>query len=193
MLFLGNDWAEAHHDVELAGGDQRLDPQAPLGLDPHQHLTRPHRPVGPGDPAGRPSPCLAAQCGGWALAAVRKGGRRVTAAPNTLPPPTASERPVLDLPGRPVPVQTGGHTLGHIAVYLPHQGAVVTGDALVTGHPVSNRYGPELLPGMFNADGGATRKALATLGSLDADLILPGHGAPVSCALSEAIDHALNS
>lgn len=63
MLFLGNYRAETHHDVELAGDDQRLDPGAPLGLDPHQHLVRPHRSVGPGDSAGRPSPCLESQCG----------------------------------------------------------------------------------------------------------------------------------
>ena len=42
--------------------------------------------------------------------------------------PTAEEFPtVLDLPGAPVPVLTGGHTSGHTAYHLPAARAVVTG------------------------------------------------------------------
>ncbi|NBM19278.1 MBL fold metallo-hydrolase, partial [Streptomyces sp. GC420] len=70
----------------------------------------------------------------WAVHAIRSGGTadsRVTgprAFPTTGP---------LDLPGRPVPVHTPGHTAGHCGYELPEAGVLVSGDALVSGHPTS--------------------------------------------------------
>ncbi|MFN2561021.1 MAG: MBL fold metallo-hydrolase [Jatrophihabitans sp.] len=98
----------------------------------------------------------------------------------------------LDLPGRPVPVPTRGHTSGHTAYHLPDVGAVVTGDELVTGHAVTGHVGPHTLPAFFNSGDPVT--ALAAIETLDADLVLPGHGdalrRPIAEAVAEARDHA---
>lgn len=98
----------------------------------------------------------------------------------------------LDLPGTPVPIATHGHTSGHTAFWLPAVGAVVTGDGLVTGHPLVRRSGPQLLPAFFNH--GDARSALTPLEGLDADLVLPGHGEPlrlpIRAAVAQAREHA---
>jgi glyoxylase-like metal-dependent hydrolase (beta-lactamase superfamily II) len=109
----------------------------------------------------------------WTLRITRNGAMRDVAAPHA----TAFElgRP-LDLPGRPTPIPTHGHTSGHCAFHLPGAGAVVVGDELITGHALWRREGPQLLLPMFQHGGGDVSKALDTLAALDADLILPGHG-----------------
>lgn len=93
----------------------------------------------------------------------------------------------LDLPGGPVPVATHGHTSGHSAYFFPGVGAVVTGDALITGHAVSRTTGPQLIPSWFDHGPGDPRDGLAPLAGVDADLILPGHGEPLRMALGEAV------
>ncbi|CAL9361664.1 putative metallo-hydrolase YflN [Streptomyces sp. enrichment culture] len=109
----------------------------------------------------------------WALRALRSGGTAdvAVAAPEPFPRPGA-----LDLPGRPVPVPTPGHTGGHCAFHLPHAGVVVSGDALVSGHPTSRTGGPQLLPDMFHHERAAAVASLDVLAALDGDLLLPGHG-----------------
>ena len=125
----------------------------------------------------------------WALRALRRGGTRDVRAAEVVPFPAGG---ALDLPGAPVPVPTHGHTSGHTAFHLPRAGVVLTGEALVTGHPTSARRGPQLLPAFFHHD---TERAVATLtdlGRLDADVVLPGHGpahrGPVRDAVLRALD-----
>lgn len=100
----------------------------------------------------------------------------------------------LDLPGRPVPVATPGHTSGHSCYHLPGVGAMVTGDTLVTAHPTARRPGPQLLMPFFSHDQAATVRALDTLQEFDADIILPGHGpvyrGPLRDACAVARDRA---
>ena len=107
----------------------------------------------------------------WAVHAVRLGALRSVAVPTA----TALEEP-LDLPGRPVPVPTPGHTSGHTAYLLPDAGVLVSGDALVTGHPTTARTGPQRLPAFFDHDPARAAVALDALAPLDADVLLPGHG-----------------
>jgi glyoxylase-like metal-dependent hydrolase (beta-lactamase superfamily II) len=105
--------------------------------------------------------------------------------------PTAQAFPgdgPLDLPGRPVPVPTHGHTSGHVAYYLPRVRAVLTGDELVTGHALLEREGPAILPAFFNH--GDPRAAIQRLKDLDADLILPGHGPAWRSPIAEAVEQA---
>ncbi|GHH93491.1 MBL fold metallo-hydrolase [Streptomyces capillispiralis] len=109
----------------------------------------------------------------WAVHALRAGGTADAAV--TGPEPFPAPGP-LDLPGRPVPVPTPGHTDGHCAFHLPGVGAVVSGDALVSGHPTSRVRGPQLLPDMFHHERAAAVDALDVLAKLDGDLLLPGHG-----------------
>jgi glyoxylase-like metal-dependent hydrolase (beta-lactamase superfamily II) len=109
----------------------------------------------------------------WAVHALRAGGTThvPVSEPQGFPVPGA-----LDLPGAPVPVHTPGHTKGHCAYHLPGSGVLITGDALVTAHPTSRISGPQLLPDMFHTDRARALDSLTVLESLDADLVLPGHG-----------------
>ena len=123
----------------------------------------------------------------WGLNALRAGGTRTV----PLPSAAAWDADLLAaLPGRPVAVPTPGHTPGHTAFHLPEARAVITGDALVTGHPISTRNGPQLLHPMFQHDGARAASALAVLAGLDASLILPGHGPALSTGIPEAVDVA---
>lgn len=96
----------------------------------------------------------------------------------------------LDLPGRPVGVATPGHTSGHTAYHFKQAGVVATGDALVTGHPVTGRSGPHLLPGFFAHDTAQAEASLDAIAKLDADTIAPGHGPAWTGSLTDAVSLA---
>ncbi|CAL9334911.1 Hydroxyacylglutathione hydrolase [Nocardiopsis dassonvillei] len=123
----------------------------------------------------------------WALHIVRAGalgGHRLDAA-TPFPAPGA-----LDLPGRPVPVAAPGHTSGHTCYLLPGLGVLVTGDALVTGHPLTPFEGPQPLPSMFHHDPGEMVRSWDALAGLDADTLLPGHGPVWRGTPREAVERA---
>ncbi|MFF7770044.1 MBL fold metallo-hydrolase [Streptomyces massasporeus] len=128
----------------------------------------------------------------WAVHALRSGG--TTPVPVTAPQafPTAD---ALDLPGRPVPVHTPGHTDGHCAYHLPGTGVLISGDALVSGHPTSRVEGPQLLPDMFHHERPRALASLDVLAELEGELLLPGHGpvhrGPVRDAARRARERAL--
>lgn len=96
----------------------------------------------------------------------------------------------LDLPGGPVAVPTPGHTSGHTAYHFPGLGAVASGDALVSGHPVTGCQHPHLLPSYFTHDQERSEASLDTFAALDADVLLPGHGpvwrGPIADAVAQA-------
>jgi glyoxylase-like metal-dependent hydrolase (beta-lactamase superfamily II) len=81
---------------------------------------------------------------------------------------------VLDIPGHPSVVLTPGHTSGHIC--LKAGGALLTGDALITGHAISAREGPQLAADFFHTDPEGAASALDRIGIVDASVIVPGHG-----------------
>lgn len=118
----------------------------------------------------------------WLTRVVRVGAAKDVRIPSASGFPSAG---ALDVPGRPVPVPTRGHTSGHTCFLLPAAGAVCTGDELVTGHAVVRRVGPQLPPSFFQKRD--TRDAILPLAELDADLILPGHGDPLRMPLAEAV------
>jgi glyoxylase-like metal-dependent hydrolase (beta-lactamase superfamily II) len=120
----------------------------------------------------------------WALRIVRAGATRDVAAPHAQPFPAPG---ALDLPGAPVPVPTHGHTSGHTAYFLPDAGVVITGDALITGHPTSRAAGPQLTPAFFSRTQSEAVVALDELAGLDADVVLPGHGPLLRGPLREAV------
>lgn len=107
----------------------------------------------------------------WSLRIMRAGALQDVAFADVQPVPPGEP---LDLPGRPVPVPTPGHTTGHTAYLVPSAGAVATGDGLCTGHATSPTTGPQLLPRMFQH--GDDVAGLSPLAGLDADTVLPGHG-----------------
>ena len=66
----------------------------------------------------------------------------------------------------------------------------MAGDALVTGHPLARREGPQLLPSMFNHDDDGCRSSLDALAATGADVLIPGHGALWRGPVSEAVRRA---
>jgi glyoxylase-like metal-dependent hydrolase (beta-lactamase superfamily II) len=119
----------------------------------------------------------------WAVHALRSGGTEHV--PVTSPEPFPRSG-ALDLPGRPVPVHTPGHTDGHCAYHLPQAGVVISGDALVTGHPTSRIAGPQLLPDMFHRERARTLASLAVFEDLEGDVLLPGHGPALTGSVRDA-------
>jgi glyoxylase-like metal-dependent hydrolase (beta-lactamase superfamily II) len=124
----------------------------------------------------------------WSLHVVAAGGTSKAGVPQAS---AFSGDGPLDVPGRPVPIVAPGHTSGHTCFHLPHAGVLITGDALVTGHPTVARTGPQVLAGMFHHDLAENRRSLERLRSLSGDVLLPGHGAPWRGSYAEAVDQAL--
>ena len=92
------------------------------------------------------------------------------------------------LPGAPMPIPTPGHTGGHCSYLV--DGVLVSGDALVTGHPTTARRGPQLLHQVFNHDEANCVRSLAALALLETDVLLPGHGEVWHGPISELAEQA---
>ncbi|MCV7054159.1 MBL fold metallo-hydrolase [Mycolicibacterium gilvum] len=121
----------------------------------------------------------------WSVSIIGKGALTHAGIASTAP---LTDHIAAALPGSPVCIPTPGHTGGHCSYVV--DGVLVSGDALITGHPVASRRGPQLLPSVFNHDEDACRRSLTTLGALDTEVILPGHGplwrGPVRDAAAQA-------
>lgn len=78
------------------------------------------------------------------------------------------------LPGQPVAIPTPGHTSGHCSYRVGE--VLVAGDALVTGHPLLRRPGPQLLPALFNHSQSECIDSLKVLAATQADTVITGHG-----------------
>ncbi len=109
----------------------------------------------------------------WLAEIIRAGGAGKVSVDSALAFGSGGE---LDLPGRPTALLSGGHTSGHSAFLLRREGVLVTGDALVTGHPLSRVRGPQLLPAFFSHDPDAAERSLDVLASAPAGILVPGHG-----------------
>ena len=92
------------------------------------------------------------------------------------------------LPGQPVPIPSPGHTSGHCSYLV--EGVLVAGDALITGHPLARRRGPQLLPSMFNHSDADCARSLEVLSATGADRMIPGHGDLWVGPIAEAVRHA---
>ncbi len=121
----------------------------------------------------------------WSVSIIGKGALTRDGIPTTAP---LTENIAAGLPGAPKPIPTPGHTGGHCSYLV--DGVLVSGDALVTDHPLASRRGPQLLPPMFNHDEDRCRRSLAALAALDAEVLVPGHGpvwrGPVRMAAEQA-------
>ena len=89
------------------------------------------------------------------------------------------------LPGRPRALPTPGHTSGHCSYVVDR--VLVTGDALVTGHPLSQRRGPQLLPSMFNHSDGDCARSLSVLATAGTEILIPGHGEVWNGPIADAV------
>ena len=125
----------------------------------------------------------------WGAHVVRSGGLVRDGIPSARP---LTAEVAAGLPGSPVPVPTPGHTGGHCSYIV--DGALVSGDALITGHPLLRRSGPQLLPAVFSHSQQESLRSLTALGGLDTDVLLPGHGdvwrGPIRDAAQAALSFA---
>lgn len=121
----------------------------------------------------------------WTAHVVANGGLN-RAGISTAEPLTAEIAAAL--PGRPRPVPTPGHTGGHCSYLI--DGVLASGDALVTGHPLVARGGPQLLPEVFNHDQHNCLRSLSALELLETELLAPGHGPPWRGPIAEAAGQA---
>lgn len=113
----------------------------------------------------------------WALHILRHGATNDRGVPEaTHFGPEIGTGEVIDVPGRPIPIATPGHTSGHTAYLVPGARVLLTGDALVTGHPLSSTTGPQELMGFFHQNLDAMNASLDVIADVDADAIVPGHG-----------------
>ena len=111
----------------------------------------------------------------WSVAISRKGALTRDGIPTTQ---ALTEDVAASLPGAPMAIPTPGHTGGHCSFVV--DGVLVSGDALVTGHPLLPRTGPAAAAEVFNHDQDGCVRSLAALAMLETEVLLPGHGAGVA-------------
>ncbi|MCK8613473.1 MBL fold metallo-hydrolase [Gordonia sp. C13] len=97
----------------------------------------------------------------------------------------------LDLPGSPMALSSHGHTDGHSSYLVGDGRALVSGDALVSGHEVSAIAGPQCIPSPFQHDEATARRSVETFTELDAELLLAGHGPLYRGSVADAARRAL--
>ena len=123
----------------------------------------------------------------WGFHLVRNGGLIRDGIPTVEPLTTET---AAGLPGHPMAVSTPGHTGGHCSYVV--DGVLASGDALVTGHPLLRRRGPQLLPAVFSHSQQNCLRSLNTLALLDTEILLPGHGDVWRGPISEATEAAIS-
>lgn len=96
----------------------------------------------------------------------------------------------LDVPGHPQVLFTPGHTHGHCSLHFPDRGALIAGDALVTFNPYTGHSGPQIVAGAATANSAQALDSLDVLHATDAAVVLPGHGAPWTQGVSQAVERA---
>jgi len=96
----------------------------------------------------------------------------------------------LDVPGNPVAVHTPGHTEGHAMFHCPDVGILFTGDGLVTMDLLGPKKGPQMMADLFSLDPEQAVASLDRIVELEADLLLPGHGAPWAGSPADAVSLA---
>jgi glyoxylase-like metal-dependent hydrolase (beta-lactamase superfamily II) len=121
----------------------------------------------------------------WGAHVVRSGGLIRDGIP-TARPLTAEK--AAELPCYPMAIFTPGHTSGHCSYLV--DGVLVSGDALVTGHPLLRHRGPQLLPEVFSHSQQACLRSLDALALLETEILLPGHGDVWRGPIREATDAA---
>lgn len=96
----------------------------------------------------------------------------------------------LDVPGRPRPLRTPGHTEGHVSLLLEGEGILIVGDALLTLNPLTREEGPCVPPPAVNSDTDQARRSLEAIEGISADTLLPGHGEPWRDGVAKAVARA---
>lgn len=79
-------------------------------------------------------------------------------------------------------VHTPGHTSGSICLYRERE-AIFVGDTLRT----DSKGWPRLPPPSLSVDMDQARESIRKISALEYDLLLPGHGAPITTRASASI------
>lgn len=87
---------------------------------------------------------------------------------------------VLDFGGGARVLPVPGHTDGSIALHLPSQGVLFTGDTIA-------EHGGEVMLGVFNLDRERAVESMRKLARLDPTIACFGHGEPVTAAASSVL------
>jgi len=113
---------------------------------------------------------------------VVRGGLRIPPVSEVV---TFTDGETLDLPGSPRVIHIPGHTPGSVAFHVPTVDALFVGDAMTTGHVLTGAQDPR--PAPFTLDPAQALASLARLDAVAATWVLPGHGAPWSGGVVEAL------
>ncbi|MBT2229402.1 MBL fold metallo-hydrolase [Nonomuraea sp. NEAU-A123] len=82
---------------------------------------------------------------------------------------------LIDFGGGAQVIATPGHTDGSIAIHLPGEGVLFTGDTVA-------HVGGQVMPGVFNLDREEMLRSFRKLAVVDAELACVGHGEPIKNA-----------
>jgi glyoxylase-like metal-dependent hydrolase (beta-lactamase superfamily II) len=118
---------------------------------------------------------------------MRVGGAK---APQIAGAETFADGDVLDVPGRPRAIHTPGHTAGHCAILFERHGALFVGDALYMWNPITGSRSPQIGPSAFNESNETALASLAAIESVEAEVLLPGHGEPWRGRPADAVAQA---
>jgi glyoxylase-like metal-dependent hydrolase (beta-lactamase superfamily II) len=121
----------------------------------------------------------------WGVHVFRSGGMIRDGIPTAQPLTTET---AAGLPGHPIAIFTPGHTSGHSSYLV--DGVLVSGDALITGHPLLRHGGPQLLPAVFSHSQQNCLRSLDALALVETDTLLPGHGDVWRGPIREACEKA---
>ena len=100
---------------------------------------------------------------------------------------TFAEGDELDVPGHPRIVHAPGHSNGHVVFHFPDRGALLAGDVIVTYNPLTGRPGPQIMPGAFNVSSAQAIASLERIESLEAGVLVVGHGDPWTDGVAERL------
>ena len=122
----------------------------------------------------------------WTVAITRKGAMVRDGIPTTQ---ALTEDVAAGLPGKPMAIPTPGHTGGHCSFVV--DGVLVSGDALVTGHPVADAQRPAATAGAVQPRPGRVRAQPGRAGRCSTPrCLLPGHGPVWRGSIGEAANRA---
>ena len=98
---------------------------------------------------------------------------------------TFGDGATLDVQGSPRVIHMPGHSEGSAALHVPARDALFVGDAIATLNVLSGATGPQIAA--FGSDIPGAYASLARLRGVEAALVLPGHGAPWTGGVGEAL------
>lgn len=106
---------------------------------------------------------------------------------------TFADGDVIDAPGRPRVVHVPGHTEGHVMFHCADGGLLFTGDGLITMDLLGKETGPQMIAPVFNLDTEMAYESLQRVSSIDASMLLPGHGEPWGGSPRTAVETVLSA